>query len=346
MNKLGQRQLIETYLTARERIPLLRQAKLFAIDASIYVAGQNETNAFLNSFDHLDSVPDGTLGFEKTEKFKAMQSAANKLPFPDKLPFPLVAFFTEGIELHGEEARGHLLSLRLPYTEESTIILLGQLVDENQRKIWEIFIQIKGNNYQNITLGLHQIPIYDEAEGGWTYPELFTPWILISLCSQINSNKTTLIKGGADAHNEFVSMQNKMHAKRLLIKKAPPPQFYYVPIKNDLMIEELRNQYEYSRSLVQEYSHRWDVRGHERCRIYRGKLPLDHAEHGKFVERDYLVFRDFVDEPTKQRLLDRKMPLLQPGEWLAIKTTWIDHHIKGPEGAPYVPSMHGLREKK
>lgn len=86
-----------------------------------------------------------------------------------------------------------------------------------------------------------------------------------------------------------------------------------------------------------DWSHRWDVRKHQRSRFLRGygDVPYDVAR--KLMERGYEVY--FAPEPEiDEELAARGLPVQQPGEWVARKRWSVSEHVRGPEDKPYVPS--------
>ncbi len=67
---------------------------------------------------------------------------------------------------------------------------------------------------------------------------------------------------------------------------------------------------------------------------------MPRTEEKKLRERGYTIFLDTPpDLETWQRMAIRSVRPKRPDEWLAIKVSWVNNYQKGPEDAPYVPSI-------
>ncbi len=91
-------------------------------------------------------------------------------------------------------------------------------------------------------------------------------------------------------------------------------------------------------------AHRSDVRHHERVRVRRGTLPMDEKLQEKLRARKYRVYTDgmTLTDKDSERLMDRhgRIPKYRPGEeWIAVLSYTVVEHIRGPEDAPYIPSV-------
>jgi hypothetical protein len=88
-----------------------------------------------------------------------------------------------------------------------------------------------------------------------------------------------------------------------------------------------------------EWSHRWDVRGHECVRIERGQMPASPKDVENLKKRGYRIYEGMsllADDAV--RLLVRGIRVPGPGEWIAVLSYWRDSFVKGPEEKPYVPA--------
>lgn len=87
-----------------------------------------------------------------------------------------------------------------------------------------------------------------------------------------------------------------------------------------------------------------DVRGHERCRIRRGPLPIDPKLAEKLQHRGYKLFTvNPLDQETFQKLSERGFAYKKSDEWLAVKASWIKDHLSSVDpNLPYVPAVRKL----
>lgn len=118
---------------------------------------------------------------------------------------------------------------------------------------------------------------------------------------------------------------------------APPP-FYRVKLRTKV-VEEIP---EYLKNNTpRRLTYRHDVRGHERCKIRRGPLPLDPKMRQKLVDRGYRVYdhAEQVPDEDVKRLITRGHPLRRDDEWVAVRSHWVRPFIRGDESLPYVPAL-------
>jgi hypothetical protein len=134
---------------------------------------------------------------------------------------------------------------------------------------------------------------------------------------------------------------SSVSARRLVDKAAksgaprrPPPPFYKVSITADRFREIVRS----ATTEPKEWSHRWDVRQHDRTRFLRGvgEVPPDKA--AILLTRGYEI--DFAPgDDVRAELAARGLPPPGEGEWIATKRWKVKEHIRGPEDKPYVPAL-------
>ena len=112
--------------------------------------------------------------------------------------------------------------------------------------------------------------------------------------------------------------------------------------------EIVRKRLELSKpQLARQLHYRHDVRGHERCLIRRGILPLDPEIRKKLLKRGYKVYEHTKpSDETNARLLKRGFVTKKSDEWLAIKVIWVDEHQRGPEDGPYIPALRTTGSKE
>jgi hypothetical protein len=108
-----------------------------------------------------------------------------------------------------------------------------------------------------------------------------------------------------------------------------------------VIVQRYMSQVEISR----EYSHRWDVRAHERVRIRRGPLPLAADVRMDLHRKGYRIFEGGeLDAETRAKIEKRRVRGKSSDEWVAVLSSWVDEHVKGPESAPYVPGVRKVKD--
>jgi hypothetical protein len=74
-------------------------------------------------------------------------------------------------------------------------------------------------------------------------------------------------------------------------------------------------------------------------RVARGWLPLDAARQRALEARRYRVYVGDLDDWAGERLGIKGLPHRQAGEWIAILSTRVKPHQRGPEDGPLVPAV-------
>jgi len=131
----------------------------------------------------------------------------------------------------------------------------------------------------------------------------------------------------------------------------PPPAPYYEVklIDRDTARQRVAKSVEEHTPVEVQWSHRWDVRAHDRMLVRRGPAPMRQGSADLLRGRGYTVF-----EPDLGDILAGKRQVLPPeeataltvrghdqptlGEWIAIRHGRVREHVRGPENAPYVPA--------
>jgi hypothetical protein len=161
--------------------------------------------------------------------------------------------------------------------------------------------------------------------------------LLIALVDVVNSYRTFVVEEAPTSGTRF---KYRQLAKRFIVKRAIPQPYYTIRLKSKVLHTSV---YRTARRLAQysiEFSHRFDVRGHERCKVARGKLPIDAKTEKILTRRDYKIYTTGQPPEGECKLLEaRGIPLRGGNEWLAVKSFWVSEHIKGPEDKPYVPAL-------
>jgi hypothetical protein len=260
-------------------------------------------------------------------------------PFPDPLPFDSM-FICYGrrfdIAKSGLVLEGRVTNDMMEVLDNPDILLFGHLLwwEGDQKYAFSCIAPAPGPNSQmNVVAGTPGF--INSYDGEWAQPASLDPWILNMLVKSINEHKQV---NQAWTQTLGQRMDRKKLGKLNKTVLPLPEPFYLVPLKDEL-IEPPEYRSNALVSKLVEWSHRWDVRGHEVVRVQRGKLPLLPEDAAKLKKREYKVYDGRVTDADDQaRLLKRGIRGPGPDEWIAVLSYWRDAFVKGPEGKPYVPA--------
>ena len=173
-------------------------------------------------------------------------------------------------------------------------------------------------------------------EGKWRVGAggpVHTPWLLKGLFSLIDKNTSMIYE--PTSRRKWEKKADRIEIKLRLPRPKP---FYRVRIQKIAHEDDL---WEPMLALPTSYSHRWDRRGHERCRVQRGVRPMPLKVKKKLLKRGYLIFDEGpIDSMNLGRLTERGIPAPSNVEWVAMKISRVRASVCGPGDKPYVPSRH------
>jgi hypothetical protein len=171
----------------------------------------------------------------------------------------------------------------------------------------------------------------DTWEIGDDGPGVFIVKLIIDI---INDHRRFVVQKGKGAKS--MKRLRKAAEKAESVGYVPAP-FYVVRLQDKLVEDVLREK---CASRPRILGHRYDRRGHERCYIRRGPLPLDDELRAKLEKTGYRIFTtEYPDAGTNRRMAERGLQLKQYDEWVAILVKWIKHTVCGDESLPYVPAV-------
>lgn len=135
----------------------------------------------------------------------------------------------------------------------------------------------------------------------------------------------------------FAGRREAEKARRAGAPVKPVP-FYRVTVDGASVLRTIRDvAEEESRRVDVDWSHRWDVRKHQKSRFLRGEGDVSADVARKLMERGYEVY--FApDADLDRELVARGFQPQRPGEWVARKSWDVSEHVRGPEDKPYVPA--------
>lgn len=309
----------------------MKNARIFELDPFVYGEVYHAVDVWTTEvIAGLEWTSEGEIPKEETEHhLRAVHSAGVHVPYPEKLPFEFTWIgYKEGVFLRPHQG---LLRLGSNPHQLTKVRIVGHLMTHH-RESYEVSAGETPNG--EVMFVINQV-----HEGQrWIFPWMMHPWILNSMVNAINANQTLLLEG--ERSFAYKRMFEKAR-KKFKLKMWPPPMWYPVNLKSELITGEYQAQLEIHR----EYSHRWDVRAHERVRVRRGPLPVADSLRRDLLRRGYRLFEtDITEDDTLEKLRKRGLRGKGPEEWVAVLTSWVDEHMKGPETAPYVPAVRHFKD--
>jgi hypothetical protein len=276
---------------------------------------------------------------------------ASKIGFPDPLPFDSVFLaYGRNLRLTPDQAALRIGAGFMEKLDVEEVLLLGHVlgtVGETREAYAALLMRGKGIKGDGM-IGF--IKTYSDEEdefdgsdystGRWSNPFNLDPWVLTDLVKAVNDKKNVVLE-----HPSLgARMEHKAAAKRSGVQ-LPVPMPYYVSHIRDGFFEEPVEKPRAPKSM--EWSHRWDVRGHDCVRVMRGPLPIDPKLLSKLKKRGYSVYldRDIAGDDMEV-LRARRMAPRSAEEWVAVKKYRREQYVKGPEGKPYVPAVRIMPEVK
>jgi hypothetical protein len=263
---------------------------------------------------------------------------------PEKVPFNVMWI---GIERGVDMKRHDSTWLKRIYQEkvfhdvEDDIILLGYHVQYNspdkydERSASFIIQELYYIEKNGKVAIIPKVFIYNFAEKRWNITEDGPGMLIVQMIIDIiNDHKRFIVEKGKGKKSQ--KALRKASKKAGSIGYVPAP-YYVVRLKDELVEDIARDEHG---SRPRFLSHRYDRRGHERCYVRRGPLPLDPELYAKLQKAGYKIFTTAdPDAETYRRLMRRQMKPKSHDEWLAILTKWIEATVCGDESLPYVPAV-------
>jgi hypothetical protein len=360
----------------------MRSAKLFSVPTVLMMDTYDEVSDYVSDLVNLgeEDQIDPKLGTPKLFETGMNQPYPERLPFDHLLLlYPWAGRTSTGKPVDpSHDAMGAVTGAGILLTDDELGLRFGPDAVSRLRRygswavlghllshdgwVWEILrwtmFRVEGtthvidpNNFDESVQNLHPDTHIEVATGfaatvtrhgekdQWWSPLSMNPWALPSVVYMINDYKTLVL--------QKPSASDRMHAKRWGkkrgFKRFRPPMYYGIMLTDNVVFTRaVATQFPERQRSSQEF--RSDVRGHERCRIRRGPSPMGTVDRIRFEERGYTIYEATMDlDPEdEKRLRERGQPLKERGEWIAIKTSWVDSYLKGPEDGPYIPANRHL----
>lgn len=262
-------------------------------------------------------------------------------PFPDPMPFD-ACFFGYGRRF---EISRSPVAFHTRMTPEEwhlygspRVFLLGHLLAWSGDTPYAFTVIEFGESreaHAQMSINAGEIAfICSYLDGEWFQPHSLDPWILSMLVRTINEHKKII----QDYRPTLGQRLNRKKASKRVKQLLPlPAPFYMVSLKDELLVSPQKAPTTLPGRPV-EWSHRWDVRGHECVRIERGELPLADKERVRLKKREYRIYEGMsLSGDDANRLLKRGVRAPGPREWVAVLSYWREAMVKGPADKPYIP---------
>lgn len=317
----------------REVWAYLNEARVFAFEPEIYVHLYQEADYYTTEvMAGLPYVPAGQKpppDEEAQKLFATVMKECKHVHFPNNWPFETV-FVGFGMGVHVSAADfqvrahhyGNTLGINIDYA-----YVRGYLITtKNGYNVWELteFGTSDGNSFV--------VPEQFLIHGNWQRSYSLVPWITQGTHHLLSSYRKFIEETTYTATQKY---ERSKEAKKVRSVFMPRP--YYVVKLTSSVIEEQQRKPGHQQSY--RYSYRFDVRGHERIRVRRGRLPLDPKSEAKLRKSGYQIFVNQITDEFIAKLFQRHITPKSPDEWIAVKSSWIDSYQKGPDDAPYVPAV-------
>lgn len=314
-----------------------REARVFHLGQETYAAVHAEADRFTTEMAGLDYQPPNARRevpeAENARYVRTFMREAKHQPWPEKFPFPVIFLgYGKGVVLPLESGRMKAPSTVRDDVEE--VKLLGHLLTAEGHALTWLQAFVRGPD----NVGL--IQWCDEArtiEAGWTRGLDLEPWTLPHLVRIINDHRTFVVETELSGAVRRSIKENRKPLGLDDYKHMPKP-YYRLQLQTHVIRDKVRKQLG---KPPKPRSYKTDVRGHERCRIRRGPLPIDPKLADKLHKRGYVIYStNTLDQETFQRLSERGMAFKRADEWLAVKASWVkDHMSSNSPNLPYIPAV-------
>ena len=174
----------------------------------------------------------------------------------------------------------------------------------------------------------------------WKYSYAMLPWVMPEILRAIDDHRTVVV----EKEPTFLDKNRfNKELKRAGISPFTPKPFYIVYMEDKLITRRSKRLIANLRRSARTY--RSSVREHSRILVCRGSLPLKPRTEKILEGRGYIIFTtQSLDFETYHAVKVRGHVPKQPREWMAVKRVRVKNHIRGPEDAPFIPSVRRSRK--
>lgn len=334
---------------ARSVANALHGASIFIMDPQQYAAYYHEADVYTTeeiAGHSWEMIPEGghqeqwTVSHSDAKDHYEKVTAAGKYtapPDPDRWPFESMwVSFGAGVPMNHLQMAARLQKETIFGMGMQNAMLLGQLwtITERGPLMVEAMEFVSYRDSTGPVVGICWSTILSPDHNGWAHPYDLNPWITNAIHKHLLEFKTFIVE------KEWKPNQTKQPADfpPTIVRPPIPKPYYVVKLKTQVIQQGFRSAMPPRKKF--EYQHQFKVRGHYRIRIKRGQLPMPADAREILTQRGYTIYTlNEMSQEHATMLLERGIPVKRSSEWLAILTSWVRDHMKGPADGPFVPSV-------
>lgn len=318
---------------SREIFTMMWNARLFVIEPHVYLYAYRQAELYTTEvLAGLRYRPAGEVVPPKEESdiyLAAVMKECKHVEFPQRWPFDTVYLgLGQGVHISAADFMVRMEHYRQFFASEPVAaIVMGYVIStKDDGYVVEL------TEYQMADGTSAMIPEMLRSRGTWARSYSLVPW-MTQIFAHVLEQYRTFIKEVTYTPGQRRDLQKK--AKQAKVTFLPKP-YYVLRMSNKLLEEQERSS---ASGPSFRYAYRFDVRGHERVKVQRGPLPISPETEEKLRKRGYQVFLLDIEDDYLRKLFQRHITPKRPDEWIAVKSTWVKPHQKGPENAPLVPAL-------
>lgn len=311
----------------------LKDACVFEVPYSMAVEIEDHAKAdwsFLTGDDVMDKD-----SYDWEEHLKKGTEAAEKIPLPEKLPFPAVFVgFSKPLDVSEYDEFGKLVRQRFKvgfYVDDTGAVGYFELWPDDDPNN-PIGLTLESQPLRN-TPDFHAHGVPSSMFHRWENGCEWLPIELVSLIKLINSFQKLSATG--------MSLEQKMLLKDVN-KNCPtafrmvPKPYYRIPLRHGLIEPFVQGR---KSRVTWQLDHRHRVRGHWVTKFERGPKPIDPRREKDLLERRYKIYSGPMSPEMEHQLRLRNQPLKRSDEWMAILRFWRKDFVRGPADKPLIPGV-------
>jgi hypothetical protein len=317
----------------REVFSLLWNARLFVFEPHVYLYAYRQaemyTTEVLAGYRYRPAGSEAPPKEEAEAYMAKILKECKHVEFPQRWPFETVYIgLGQGVHISASDFMVRMEHYRQFFrTDIVAAVVRGYVITQKDDGTVIELVE-----YEQADGSSSLIPEIIRTKGNWIRSYSLVPW-MVQIFAHVLEQYRTFIKEVTYTPGQRRDLQKK--AKQARMTFLPKP--YYVLRMSSKVLEEQERNAAAGPSF--RYTYRFDVRGHERVKVQRGPLPIPPKVEEKLRKRGYQIFLLDIEDDYLRKLFQRHIAPKRPDEWIAVKSTWVKPHQKGPEDAAYVPAI-------
>lgn len=312
---------------------VLNEARVFAFDPQvyrhIYIEADRYTTEVMCGIEYSTDEQAEVPMEEAKHLLETIMWQCKHVTFPETWPFETIYLgFGQGLHVSAADFDVRREHYSKALNDELTAAFVrGYLITtKNGGNVWEM-VEYETRHENNAV-----VPEQMLTHGNWQRSYSLVPWMTQGMNRLLSSYRKFIEEQNYTTTQKY---DRGKQAKKLKSFFMPRP-YYVVKLTNKIIEEEDRKP---GNAPHYRFNYRFDVRGHERVKVRRGRLPLDAKLDAKLRKRGYQIFLNQITDEFIRKLFERHISPKSPDEWVAVLSTWVDAYQKGPENAPYIPAI-------